>query len=84
MMGQHEGYRLADEEESTSRRDARLRRANGGSSTKSSPIEAIDWVTLLAVFSLLVIACVSLWIGDNTVAGTAVGAIAGLVMRLYR
>lgn len=42
-----------------------------------------DYVTLVATVVLGVIACVALYLGQDTVAGTATGAVAGLVFRLY-
>jgi hypothetical protein len=44
----------------------------------------LDFVTILAVPGLVAVSCFALWIGSDTVAGTAAGALAGIVTRIYK
>lgn len=46
--------------------------------------KGLDYVALLATVVLGAVACVALVYGYEAVAGTAVGAVAGYVIRMYR
>jgi hypothetical protein len=54
--------------------------------TTTDPAETtkgLDWIGLLATVMLGIVACVALYLHYDAIAGTAVGAIAGYVTRLY-
>ena len=46
--------------------------------------KGMDYVTILAVAALAIIACFALYFGNGEIAGTAAGAIAGIVTRLNK
>lgn len=48
-----------------------------------TPSTGIDYVALLSTLVLGIIACVALYLDNDVVAGTAAGAIAGYMVRLY-
>src|SRR4051812_3226848 len=43
-----------------------------------SAAQGYDWVTLVAIPVLGVVACLALWLGNETVAGAAIGIIGGI------
>lgn len=46
--------------------------------------DGIDWLGLMATLMLGIVACVALWLDSPLVAGTAAGAIAGYMTRIYQ
>jgi hypothetical protein len=63
---------------------ADIPQARTGSKTPTSAAsEGYDWVTLIAIPTLGIVACLALWFGNETIAGAAVGAVGGLVKRIY-
>lgn len=54
-----------------------------GSYKTSLQVSGYDWVTLVAIPCLAVIACFAMWAGYGGVAATCAGAVAGITTRLF-
>lgn len=54
------------------------------SDPRASQEQGVDYVTLLGLVVLGVVGSISLFVGETTIAGTAVGAVGGVLFRIYR